>query len=38
VLYRLQTQTVLATGVASRLDDARPSLGKAQSEMKRISG
>jgi chromosome segregation ATPase len=38
VLYRLQTQTALVTGAASRLDDARTSLAKAQSEMKRISG
>jgi chromosome segregation ATPase len=38
VLYRLQTQTALVTSAASRLEDARTSLGKAQSEMKRVSG
>ena len=35
VLYRLQTQTALVTGAASRLDDALVSLGKFQSD-KRI--
>jgi hypothetical protein len=38
VLYRLQLQTALATSAASRLDDARTSHGKAQSELKRVSG
>jgi chromosome segregation ATPase len=38
VLYRLQIQTALTTSAASRLDDARTSLGKAQSEVKRVSG
>jgi chromosome segregation ATPase len=38
VLYRLQLQTALVTSAASRLDDARSSLGNAQSEMKRVSG
>jgi chromosome segregation ATPase len=37
VLYRLQTQTSLATSAASRLDDARTSLGRAQSERKQIA-
>jgi hypothetical protein len=38
VLYRLGTQTALVTGAASRLEDARTSLGRAQSEVKRVSG
>jgi chromosome segregation ATPase len=38
VLYRLQLQTALTTSAASRLDDARTSLGKVQSETKRIAG
>src|ERR1017187_2543440 len=38
VLYRLQLQTALVTSAASRLDDARTSHGKAQSELKRVSG
>src|SRR5664279_3859484 len=38
VLYRLQTQTALATHASSRLDDARASLGNAQSETKRVTG
>ena len=38
VLYRLQTQTALVTGAASRTEDVRSSLGKAQSEMRRVSG
>ena len=37
VLYRLQTQTALVTSAASRLDDARTSLGKAQSDRKQIA-
>jgi chromosome segregation ATPase len=37
VLYRLQLQTALTTSAASRLDDARTSLGKVQSETKRIA-
>jgi chromosome segregation ATPase len=37
VLYRLQIQTALVTGAASRLDDVRTSHGKAQSELKRVS-
>jgi len=37
VLYRLQTQTALVTGTASRLDDARTLLGKAQSDKKTIA-
>jgi chromosome segregation ATPase len=37
VLYRLQTQTALVTSSASRLDDARTSLGKAQSDRKQIA-
>jgi hypothetical protein len=37
VLYRLQLQTALTTSAASRLDDARTSFGKVQSETKRIS-
>jgi chromosome segregation ATPase len=36
-LYRLQTQTALATRAASRLDDARSSLGNAQSQRKEIA-
>ena len=38
VLYRLQIQTALVTRASSRLDDARSSLGNAQSELKRVSG
>jgi chromosome segregation ATPase len=37
VLYRLQTQTSLMTSAASRLDDARTSLGRAQSDRKQIA-
>jgi len=37
VLYRLQTQTALVTGTASRLDNARTLLGKAQSDKKTIA-
>ena len=37
VLYRLQTQTSLVTSAASRLDDARSSLGRAQSDRKQIA-
>src|ERR1035437_793426 len=37
VLYRLQTQTALVTGAASRMEDARSSLGKAQSDKRAIS-
>jgi len=37
VLYRLQIQTALVTGAASRLDDARTLLGKAQSDKKTIA-
>src|SRR5450759_4402804 len=37
VLYRLQTQTALVTRASSRLDDARSSLGNAQSERKKVS-
>ena len=37
VLYRLQTQTALVTRASSRLDDARFSLGKAQSDKKTIA-
>jgi valyl-tRNA synthetase len=38
VLYRVQTQTAMVTAAAARLEDARTSLGKAQSELKRVSG
>jgi chromosome segregation ATPase len=37
VLYRLQTQTSLLTSAAARLDDARTSLGRAQSDRKQIA-
>ena len=37
VLYRLQMQTTLVTRAASRLDDARSSLGNHQSEKKNLS-
>jgi hypothetical protein len=37
VLYRLQTQTALVTRASSRLDDARSSLGNAQSERKKVA-
>ena len=37
VLYRLQTQTALVTRASSRLDDARSSLGNAQSDKKTIA-
>src|SRR5450756_95685 len=37
VLYRLQTQTALVTGAASRLDAARTSLGKAQSDRRVVA-
>ena len=37
VLYRLQMQTSLLTSAASRLDEARTSLGKAQSDRKQIA-
>ena len=37
VLYRLQIQAALVTGAASRLEDTRTSLGKAQAETKRVS-
>ena len=37
VLYRLQTQTALVTNAASRLDDARTSLGKFQSDKKVVA-
>ena len=37
VLYRLQTQTALVTSAASRLEDARTSLGKLQSDRKVIA-
>ena len=37
VLYRLQTQTALATGAAARLEEARSSAGRAQSETKRVA-
>jgi chromosome segregation ATPase len=37
VLYRLQTQTALVTRASSRLDDARSSLGRAQSDRKQIA-
>ena len=37
VLYRLQTQTSLVTSAASRLDDARSSLGRTQSDRKQIA-
>ena len=38
VLYRLQMQTALVTNAASRLDDARTSLGKFQSDKKIVAG
>jgi uncharacterized protein (DUF342 family) len=38
VLYRLQTQTALATRASSRLEDARASFVNAQSETKRVTG
>ncbi|MCX6626562.1 MAG: hypothetical protein NTW28_02895 [Candidatus Solibacter sp.] len=38
VLYRLQTQTALVTRASSRLDDARSSLGKIQSDKGIIAG
>ena len=37
VLYRLQTQTALVTRASSRLDDARSSLGRVQSDRKQIA-
>ena len=37
VLYRLQTQTALVTRASSRLDDARSTLGRAQSDRKQIA-
>jgi len=37
VLYRLQTQTALATRASSRLDDAKSSLGNLQSERKNVA-
>ena len=37
VLYRLQTQTALVTGAASRLEDARTSHGKAQSDTRVVA-
>ena len=37
VLYRLQIQTALVTGAASRFEDARTSLGKTQSEVNRAA-
>ena len=37
VLYRLQTQTTLVTRASSRLDDARSSLGTAQSQRKQLA-
>ena len=37
VLYRLQMQTAFVTSAASRFEDARTSLGKAQSDAKTIS-
>src|SRR5450756_1081560 len=36
-LYRLQTQTALATRASSRLDDAKSSLGNLQSERKNVA-
>lgn len=36
VLYRLQSQTALVTRAASRLEDARSSLGNTQSEKKTL--
>src|SRR4051812_33158574 len=37
VLYRLQSQTALVTRAASRLEDARSSLGNTQSEKKNLT-
>ena len=37
VLYRLQTQTTLVTSAASRLEDARTLLGKAQSDKRVVA-